>query len=73
MGDPTPQPRLLVESARAVCRGCAGPLVGRQKVACSGKCRAKASRRWRQIAGLSRDEEIRALLETALKKLGERP
>ena len=49
---------------------------GRQTV-CSGACRAK---RWRarsvdqQRASASRDEAIRDLLETALKKLGgERP
>jgi hypothetical protein len=51
------------------------PLKGRQTV-CSGSCRAK---RWRarsvdqRQASVSRDEEIRALLETALKKLGEHP
>jgi hypothetical protein len=48
------------------------PLRRRQTV-CSGSCRAK---RWRarqvdqRRASVSRDEEIRALLETALKKLG---
>ena len=52
------------------------PLSGRQRVACSSKCRAA---RWRlhgaatqQAAPQARDREVRELLEAALKRLEER-
>ena len=41
------------------------------KRACSGKCRAALSRREQDAASRRRDQEIRALLEAALTKLGE--
>ena len=50
--------------------GCGKLLSGRQQ-ACSNCCRAALSRRRRKDAQRTRDEEIRALLETALKKLEE--
>ena len=68
-GDPAISGRLALSGVPGA------PLKGRQTV-CSGSCRAK---RWRarsvdqRRASASREEEIRALLETALKKLGERP
>ena len=67
----TDGPPSLVGSRCPVCQE--RPIRGRQTV-CSGSCRAK---RWRarkadQVrASASRDEEIRALLVIALKKLGE--
>jgi hypothetical protein len=63
MLDPTPEPVVPVESARALCGGCGGPLAGRQKVACSGKCRAILSRLRRNRAAVERDKEVRAALE----------
>lgn len=49
-----------------VCREC--PLRGAQTV-CSPKCRAKRHRERRDEARRLRDEEIRGLLESALRKL----
>jgi hypothetical protein len=78
MESSTPKLPVPLESARALCMGCGGPLLGRQKVACAGKCRAKVSRqrgaavrlaeRW---AREKQNAELRALLETALGKLRE--
>jgi len=48
-------------------------LVGRQRVACSARCRAVVSRRRTAEARRERDAEIRGLLETALEKLREDP
>jgi predicted nucleic acid-binding Zn ribbon protein len=45
-------------------------LEGKQTV-CSGKCRAERSRRRREEVLRTRDDEIRTLLATALKKLEE--
>jgi predicted nucleic acid-binding Zn ribbon protein len=45
-------------------------LEGKQTV-CSGKCRIERSRRRREDALRARDDEIRALLAAALKKLDE--
>ena len=67
----TDEPLSLIGSRCPVCQE--RPIRGRQTV-CSGSCRAK---RWRARkvehlrASASRDEEIRVLLETALKKLRE--
>ena len=48
-------------------------LTGRQTL-CSARCRRERSRRREQAAREARDREIRALLETALKRLqGGRP
>jgi hypothetical protein len=51
-------------------------LLGRQKVACSGKCRAKVSRQRGEAARLAerwarekRDAELRADLEALLQRL----
>ena len=57
-----------VDSAQRLCPVCRAQLTGRQR-ACSGKCRAALSR-WRRAQGReARDQEIRALLEAALRKL----
>jgi len=60
--------RAMLGSAQCPC--CGGELPGGRKV-CSGKCRATLSRRRRKDAQRTRNEEIRALLDTALKKLKE--
>ena len=77
MSAPDSPSQVSAESARALlggsgigCPACGKPLEGRQ-TACSGKCRAALSRRRREEAQRTRDEEVRVLLETALKKLNE--
>ncbi len=46
------------------CPVCKGPMTGRQKSACSGKCRAETSRRKRKEEALAAlDEAERALRE----------
>jgi hypothetical protein len=70
---PSPTPQVRAESARALCTGCGGPLVGRQRVGCSSRCRAVVSRQRKAEARRERDAEIRALLEAALEKLREDP
>ena len=52
------------------CPACGKELADGQK-ACSGKCRARLSRRRRTAALRARDSEIRELLVTALRKLEE--
>ena len=49
-------------------------MVGRQRVACSARCRARLSRYQRDEARRVRDAELRRLLEGALTMLkGEAP
>src|SRR6266508_3827712 len=56
---PSPEAaRALVTGARRECRGCGKPLQGRQKTACSGRCRAKLSRQ-------HREQEVRGCLLVA--------
>jgi hypothetical protein len=73
MDKPASRPGLL--SARAPdsglscpAPGCGRPLRGRQR-ACSNVCRAALSRRRRDEAQAARDQEIRGLLEAALRRL----
>ena len=61
-----------VDSRQRLCIACQSPLSARQRTACSGKCRAVLSRRHRAQGREARDQEIRALLEAALRKLEER-
>jgi predicted nucleic acid-binding Zn ribbon protein len=63
--------RAVIGSPEPVCAICGGSLDPRKRAACSAKCRAALSRRRRKDAQRNRDEDIRALLETALKKLEE--
>jgi predicted nucleic acid-binding Zn ribbon protein len=70
----SPERSAPVGSPQPVCVVCGGPRELRKREACSDKCRAALSRRRRKDAQRTRDEAIRALLETALEKLGvERP
>jgi hypothetical protein len=71
MSPSSPRPQVRAESARALCRGCGAPLVGRQRVACSSRCRAVVSRRREAETRRERDAEIRGLLKAALEKLQE--
>jgi hypothetical protein len=84
MSDPLTGPRVSPEAARALLAGspvpsrCPAPGCDRarndRQLACSGKCRAAASRRKREDTRAARDEEIRTLLEKALALLrGEGP
>jgi predicted nucleic acid-binding Zn ribbon protein len=62
----------MIASPRGMCEACRAPMVVRKgKRACSGKCRAVLSRRRREDARDVRDREVRALLEAALRTLGE--
>ena len=63
----------VVGSSRP-CRGCGinlGP--DRKGVYCSARCRARDHRRRREVTLRTRDQEIRTLLEAALRKLGGLP
>ena len=71
ISSPVPERSDVLGSPESICVVCGGPRDARKREACSDKCRAALSRRRRKDARRSRDEEIRALLETALKKLGE--
>ena len=53
------------------CEVCGAGLQGRQKVACSDKCRAERWRRARAGKADRRLTEVRELLEAALRRLGE--
>lgn len=54
-----------------LCPGCGkAPLQGRQKVACSDRCRALLWRKGREAAQAERDRQIRDLLKGALALLG---
>jgi len=74
-GVQTPEAVAVLGSPR--CEVCGRPLGPRaQRVTtpqrvCSAKCRATRWRRAKQQTQWTRDEEIRALLKTALKKLDE--
>ena len=71
---PSPERSAPVGSPQPICVVCGGPRDPRKREACSDQCRAALSRQRREDTQRTRDEEVRALLETGLKKLGrERP
>ncbi len=47
------------------CPVCGSPLTGRQRVACSDRCRAELSRRRKAQAQAERETQVRAYLQTA--------
>lgn len=51
------------------CEGCGVPLTGRQRKACSPRCRAKASRDRRAQDLLKRNRRIQEALKAALQEL----
>jgi len=51
------------------CPVCGGALTGRQKVACSEKCRAIRWRQGREVTRQARDEQVAQHLRTALRLL----
>jgi len=80
MSEANPEPKVPPESVRTpvvgsprrcpVCQ--AVDLRGRQTV-CSARCRRARTRQRETAARQARDQEIRVLLETALRKLQEGP
>ena len=53
-----------------LCPACGkAPLQGRQKVACSDRCRALVWRKGREAAWAERDRQVRELLKAALALL----
>jgi predicted nucleic acid-binding Zn ribbon protein len=52
---------------------CGGPLGPRKQAACSDACRTALNRKRKAEAERNRKEEIRALLEAALKRLRDNP
>src|SRR5215470_3707948 len=66
-----PERAAVVASSGPTCAVCGGVRESPKREACSDKCRAERSRRRRQDALRVRDDEIRRLLPTALKKLEE--
>ena len=52
------------------CKSCGTPLTGRQKSACSARCRAALSRRMRAEAQGERDQRLQRLVETLAKEVG---
>src|SRR5262245_27014307 len=77
---PSSAPKLRAMSVHAVpgahsqpvCKACGKPLTGKQQQSCSARCRADLSRRRQADACVTRDREVRSLLEQALRLL-ERP
>ena len=61
----------VIGSSAPVCAVCGGPRSPRKRETCSDRCRAELSRRRRKDVQRIWDEEIRTLLEVALKKLEE--
>lgn len=61
----------VVGSPQPVCAVCGGLRDSRKRETCSDKCRAALSRRRRIQTQTTRDQEIRTLLEEALRRLGE--
>ncbi len=55
------------------CPVCKRPMTGRQKSACSGKCRAVASRRRKAQAQEERDQRLQRLVETLAREVGLSP
>jgi hypothetical protein len=73
---PVSTPQVPPEAVRtlvvACCRTCRVELRDGSRAAfCSGRCRAAWHRRHREEARAARDQQVRALLEAALRKLEE--
>lgn len=56
----------MVDCPERPCPACGKLLTGRQKSACSGRCRAEVSRRRKAQAQENRERRIQGLLEDAL-------
>ncbi len=53
------------------CENCGRPLQGRQRVACSDKCRALLWRQGREVARAERGRRVRDLLVEALRLMAQ--
>ena len=80
MSAPDPQPKVLREAERSavvaspepVCEVCQKPRPTGRRATCSDRCRTELNRGRRRDALRTRDDEIRALLVLALKRIEER-
>jgi len=61
----------VVEYPDRPCPVCKAPMTGRQRTACSGRCRAEASRKRKVEFHRGRKRKVRDLLEEALEVLSE--
>ena len=52
------------------CPVCKGPMTGRQKSACSGRCRASLSRKKKAEVLEERDHRLQRLVETLAREVG---
>ena len=66
-----PERSAVVASHEPVCEVCQKPRPARRRATCSDRCRTELNRRRRRDALRTRDDEIRVLLVTALRKLEE--
>ncbi len=66
--DPLQGARAPVVGSSRTCQVCGKPLEGRERVCCSGRCRAVLSR-LREQARMERSRKIRRLLDMALRLL----
>jgi hypothetical protein len=78
MSQADPEPKVPPETVRTPvvgsgrrCPVCGETELSGRQTACSAACRRERTRQREQAARQARDQEIRALLETALKKLQE--
>ncbi len=62
----------MVSCPNPPCPICKGPMTGRQKTGCSGKCRAELSRRKRKEEALVALDEAERALRRVRRALGER-
>ncbi len=63
----------MVEYPDRPCPVCKGPMTGRQKSACSGKCRAALSRRKKAEVQEERDQRLQRMVETLAREVGLSP
>ncbi len=63
----------MLDSFDRRCETCGTPLTGRQKSACSARCRAALSRRKRAEAQEERDQRLQRLVETLAREVGLSP
>jgi len=61
----------MIDCPDRPCPVCKAPMTGRQRTACSGKCRAEASRKRQVEFDRGRKRKVRNLLEEALEVLAE--
>lgn len=60
----------MVECSEHPCPVCKRSMIGRQKSACSGKCRAALSRQKKTKAQNERDQRLQRLVEILAREVG---